>query len=279
MARREPLAVDTTEPLILTLWTDDPILARAAEQAGIQRVGPDLETLGKLERQRGYGTWISTHHRERLPEIRCALSNARLFARTNPLHPGSAREVEDLLALGVEVLMLPMFQDPEEVARFCQLVAGRATTVPLLETKSAALAINELVAIDGIEEIHIGINDLALSLGARMRFEVLRSGLLADVARTVRQAGLRLGIGALGKAGDRSMPIPSDLLYAKFAELDVGAALLARTFISRLDSAEDMRREVQRGRRRLMWWRAAGAAQLRRADARLGAAIDNCATW
>ena len=73
-----------------------------------------------------------------LPGVRAALTRSQLFARVNPLHRGSRDEVERLLELGVRVLMLPMFETAEAVARFCTIVSGRATVVPLLETRGAA---------------------------------------------------------------------------------------------------------------------------------------------
>ena len=122
----------------------------------------DLETLGKHERQRGLGTWISPHTIERLPAVRERLSSARLFARVNPPHERTAAEVRMLLAHGVQVLMLPMFQTAEQVARFVALVDGRAEVVLLLETPAAAREVERIVAVPGVREIHVGINDLAL---------------------------------------------------------------------------------------------------------------------
>src|SRR6266852_9852837 len=88
------------EPFVLTLWTADPWLARAADAAGVDRIGIDLERLGKRERQQERGTWISTHQEPDLEALAPALSRARLFARVNPLNPDSPREVESVIAHG-----------------------------------------------------------------------------------------------------------------------------------------------------------------------------------
>ena len=87
--------------MVLTLWTDDAALAARADAAGVDRVGIDIERLGKPERQRGLKTWISPHRIDALPRLRAAMPRSRLFARTNPMHRGTAREVEALLAAGV----------------------------------------------------------------------------------------------------------------------------------------------------------------------------------
>src|SRR3712207_5278421 len=107
--------------VVLTLWTADPEQARVADEAGVERIGVDLERLGKRERQRGLGTWISPHREEDLDALAAALTCARLFARVNPLNPDSAREVESVLASGVEVIMLPMVTDAGEADRFAAL--------------------------------------------------------------------------------------------------------------------------------------------------------------
>ena len=44
------------DDVVLTLWTNDPALARRADDAGIDRVGIDLDRLGKAERQQGLNT-------------------------------------------------------------------------------------------------------------------------------------------------------------------------------------------------------------------------------
>ena len=60
----------------LTLFTNRPALALAADRAGVDRIGPDLERLGKLERQRGMSTWISDHIEADLPAVYAALERS-----------------------------------------------------------------------------------------------------------------------------------------------------------------------------------------------------------
>src|SRR5512139_1851864 len=98
----------SADGFVLTLWTADAGLARRADAAGVERVGVDLERIGKADRQRGLGTWISPHRTEDLDALGAALERAELFARVNPLHPGSGREVAEVVGRGARVLMLPM---------------------------------------------------------------------------------------------------------------------------------------------------------------------------
>ncbi|HWX44266.1 MAG TPA: aldolase/citrate lyase family protein [Solirubrobacteraceae bacterium] len=262
---------------VLTLWTDDAVLAGLADVAGIDRVGVDLEMRGKRERQAGLGTWISTHRIERLPAVRGALARARLFARVNPVSADTSEEVERLLGLGVEVLMLPMFRSAEEVARFAEVVAGRAAVVPLLETRAAAEDIERVAGVEGVREIHLGINDLALDLGLPNRFAVLDCELVERVSAHVREAGLRLGVGGIGRVDDAGLPIASDLIYAQYPRLGATAALISRAFLG--PGAGGLGEEIARSRARLARWYAASQVELQEAHEAFRAALERCTSW
>jgi hypothetical protein len=262
---------------VLTLWTDDPRIAALADEAGINRVGLDLEVRGKRERQSGLGTWISPHRVEQLPAVAGSLSSASLFARVNPAWPGTEMEVQRLIELGVEVLMLPMFTTVEEVEFFAAIVDGGAEIVLLLETVPAAREIERIVGVAGVGEIHVGINDMALSMGMRSRFEVLDCELVERVSTVVRGAGLRFGLGGIGRVDDFTLPIPSDLVYAQYPRLGASAALLSRAFIR--GGCEDLRQEVIRARERIAYWAAAPACELERARVAFGARVSECECW
>src|SRR6185436_12988331 len=72
LRRLTPLA----DELVLTLWTSDPQLAARADAAGVERIGVDLERLGKRDRQGGLGTWISEHTEADLATVGTALAGA-----------------------------------------------------------------------------------------------------------------------------------------------------------------------------------------------------------
>lgn len=209
--------------------------------------------------------------------MRERLRHARLFARLNPPHEHTSAEVELLLSHGVQVLMLPMFDSAEQVARFVELVDGRAETVLLLETPAAAWDIERIAAVDGVTEIHVGINDMALGLGLPNRFAVLDCEPIERVSRCVRDAGLRFGIGGIGRAGDESLPIASELIYAQYPRLGATAALISRAFLG--DGEIDLAEEVSRSRERLARWAQADAMELRRARRELRVALARCEGW
>lgn len=269
----------TPGDVVLTLWTADACLARRADAAGIDRIGVDLERLGKRERQRGRRTWISPHREEDLTAIGAALSRSALFARTDPLHDGTAEQVERLVAMRVDVLMLPMFRTAEEVERFVELVGGRARVVLLLETTEAARRIEEIAAVPGVEEVHLGLNDLSLELGLPNRFSVLATDLVDRVAAAVSARGLRFGAGGIGRVDDPGLPVPGDLIYAQFARLRASAALISRSFLAPDPRAVDLRREVDRSRRRLAEWALRPAAELEAARRELSERAGAAARW
>jgi 2-keto-3-deoxy-L-rhamnonate aldolase RhmA len=183
----------TSAELVLTLWTDDAGLARRADTAGIDRIGVDLERLGKAERQRGRGTWISQHRLESLALLAPELRRAAPFARVDPPNPGTARQVEGVIAGGARVVMFPMVSEAREAELCVEAVAGRAVVVLLVESGTAIDNLDELAAVEGVDELHLGINDLSLSLGLANRWQVLAGDIAASAGERVRAAGRRFG--------------------------------------------------------------------------------------
>jgi len=270
--------MDTAQNLTLTFWTRDPAFARAADVAGVDRIGLDLERIGKLERQGGVGRcWISGHTEADLPAIAAALRDAWLFVRTNPLHPGSAAEIERLLAAGVRTLMLPMFRTVAEAECFIDLVGGRAEVVLLVEHADAALRIDDIVRLGGIDEIYVGLNDLGLSLGIRNRFAILDLPLFHDVVDAAHRRSLRFGFGGLARPDDRSLPIGPDLVYAAYARFGASSGLLSQVFV-RADDPTAMITDVPALRARVRHWYVASGSALDAAAAALRSALDATAT-
>ena len=149
---------------------------------------------------------------------------------------------------------------------FAELVGGRAVVVGLLETPGALAAVDEVVAVPGLDELHIGINDLGLALGLANRFLVLARDDVAAAAGAAAAVGKRFGAGGIGRARDERFPVAADLVYAQLARLDSGAALLSRSFTG---GAGDLAGDVRRARERLAWWRSRPQAELDAARAAL----------
>ena len=236
--------------------TNDPAFARRCDAQDGFRLFVDLERLGKAERQAGRNTFISAHQLDDVARIREAARRSRLMVRVNPLHEGTAAEVDAVLAQGADLLMLPMFAAAQELRDFAHLVAGRAPIVPLLETAGALATLDEWASTPGLFEIYVGLNDLHLSLGCRFMFEPLALGVVDRVADVARTQGLRFGFGGIARLDEGLLP-GRDVL-AEHLRLGSGAVILSRTF-HRPDSQDLFEQEIAQLR--------AAEEQLARCDA------------
>jgi len=222
--------------------TDDPQIAAYVQSCSVERIFVDLEILGKVERQGGLDTVISRHRIENLPKLRNVLNHSRLLVRVNPLHAGTLREIEQCIDAGVDLLMLPMFRSAKEVSQFCRFVNGRAGVVPLVETADAMQHLSEVVRVDGVCEVHIGLNDLHLDLGLNFMFEPLANGLVDRMADCCRNAGVPFGVGGISAVGQGL--IPGEIVLAEHARIGSTAAILSRTFHQRASSLVDLQAKV-----------------------------------
>lgn len=260
--------VGDTPGFVLTLWSNDAKRVALADAAGVDRIGLDLETLGKSTRQLGKATWLSPHRLDDLQRISPHIRNASLFVRTDPLNQDSDQQVLALIEQGVKVLMLPNFQHLDEVARYCDLVAGRAQVVPLVERVAAIDCIRHLPSL-GIEEIHVGLNDLSFDLRLPHRMGALVAPAIDEIFTRARDAGLQVGVGGLARPMDEHLPIPADLVYAEQARLGSQGAILARSFFNGAGSDTSVVDHIGQLRIRIDYWRQAPIAEIEAAHQKL----------
>ena len=218
---------------LLTVLSRDRALLESADQAGVDRIGIDIERLGKRERQADIPhARISDHELTDLRVVVEVTRHAAVFIRLNPWHAGTPAEVDMAIASGATVVMLPYFTGVDDVAAFVDAVGGRATVVLLLETAAAAARLHEIVAVPGVSEIMVGLNDLHRTFGLANHFEMLASDVMVSISRTVRDAGLRFGFGGVGRPADRWLPIPAELVISQYPRLGATSAWIARSFFS-----------------------------------------------
>lgn len=208
--------------------TNDPAFAQRCDALGGFRLLVDLERAGKAERQAGLNSFISEHTIEDIARVKAVLRRSRLMVRVNPLHPGSAAELEAVLAQGPDCVMLPMFSGPSQIREFAAVVAGRVPIVALLETATALASIEDWLGTRGLQEVFVGLNDLHLSRGERFMFEPLADGSVERVAQAVRRHGLRFGFGGIARMGDGLLP--GREVLAEHVRLGSGAVILSRGF-------------------------------------------------
>jgi hypothetical protein len=262
-----------SDAFILTAITRDPAALRALDAAGLDRIGVDIECLGKhLRQDPGEGVRFSDHRLSDLAIVAANVRHAAVFARLNPLHAGTREEVDCALKFGARVLMLPYFKEPRQAASFLEIVDGRADTVLLVETAAAVAHIREIVSLSGVSEIMLGLNDLHRDMGLTHAFEVLTSDWIESVSRHVRDAGLRFGFGGIAQAFEDTLPVPSELVYPQYARLGATAAWLARSFYAGLNPRQ-IPTAVRQVRDRIAWWSNQPQPVLETQCAKLAAAI------
>jgi 2-keto-3-deoxy-L-rhamnonate aldolase RhmA len=232
--------------------TNVPELAMHAEAAGVDRIMIDLEAIGKCERQGHLDTLISQHTLEDIGNIKVCLSRAEVLARVNPIHPGSELEISRAIQLGADRLMLPMFKTRAEVEKFIKFTGGRAKTCLLLETAQALVRIDEILEVPGIDEVHIGINDLHLAMGLTFMFELLSGGIVEYVCSKIKAKGIPFGFGGIARLGTGTLD--AALILSEHVRIGSQAAILARTFhsqsrtVAELTAQIDLKHELARVR-------------------------------
>jgi HpcH/HpaI aldolase/citrate lyase family len=253
----------------LTLLTDDAEFAAVADRAGVNRVGVDLEYLGKSERQAGMNTRLERHDWDDLSRLASVVRSADLFVRVNPIHAGTEVEIETALEIGARVLMLPAFRTADEVEIFARTIRERARVLILLEMAPAVVRIREILEVPGIDEVMLGLNDLRLQMGVSNHFEVLASPLTGMLADEVHRRGLPLSIGGVARVGDQRMPVPTDLVHAQYPRLGATGAWVARSFTNSVPAGWDFTGAILALRDRLSEWAASSPEDLENARAEL----------
>jgi hypothetical protein len=208
--------------------TNDPDFAAFAVGCGVTRIMVDLEQHGKQERQGGLGTFISDHVPQDVARVRQAVPKAALIVRINPLHEASAYEIDQAIASGASHLMLPMFRSADAVAQFVGLVAGRAQTIALLETRDALQSLPHWAGLAGLDEIYVGLNDLHRELGLRFMFQPLADGVVDRVAAVAQQQGKRFGFGGIARLDEGLLP--GRVVLGEHLRLGSRSVILSRTF-------------------------------------------------
>ena len=192
--------------LTLMYITNEPDVAQIAERAGVDRIFIDLETIGKEERQHDLDTVKSCHRISDIGEIKARLRNAELIVRVNKIHPGSAAEINEVIRQGADIVMLPYFKSVEEVKIFLDAAAGRVKTNLLVETPEAVEHLDQILDLDGINEIHVGINDLHLGYHRKFMFELLADGTVEKICEKAKNRELKYGFGGIARIGYGALP-------------------------------------------------------------------------
>lgn len=226
--------------------TNNPEVALIAQSAGVDRIFVDLEYIGKEARQPG-DTVKSKHTLDDVKKIRSVISKSDLLVRVNPIHENSKYEIDTAIKNGADIVMLPYFKTVDEVRQFLQHVDGRARTNLLLETEEAVECLDDILSLNGIDEIHIGLNDLHLSYHLQFMFEPLANGLVDRIINQIKQYDIVYGFGGVAQIGQGTLPAESILM--EHYRLGSSMVILSRSFcnLEQAGSMEEVRNTFEKG--------------------------------
>lgn len=220
--------------LNLMYITNNPAVAEIAQRSGIDRIFVDMEYIGKEERQKGLNTVKSRHTVQDIRNIQAVLTTSELLVRVNPIHEktseyaSSETEIETAIETGGKVLMLPMVKTAKEAERFVRAVDGRAKTMLLIETAEANENIDELLRVDGVDEVHIGLNDMHLAYKKKFMFELLTDGTVERLCEIFQKKGIPYGFGGIARLGYGMLP--AEKIIVEHYRLGSTKAIVSRSF-------------------------------------------------
>lgn len=214
--------------LKLMYITNDTDVAKIAEDAGVDRIFVDLEIIGKQERQGGMDTVQSKHSLDDIIKIKKIISKSELLVRSNPIHSGSRVEIDTIIKNGADIVMLPYFKTVEEVKLFLSYVNGRAKTMLLFETPESVEIADDILDLDGIDELFIGLNDLSLGYKKKFMFELLADGTVEKLCLKFRLKGFKYGFGGIAAIGTGTLP--AETILREHYRLGSSSVILSRSF-------------------------------------------------
>ncbi|WP_026572824.1 aldolase/citrate lyase family protein [Bacillus sp. UNC438CL73TsuS30] len=215
-------------PLKLMYITNQGKVAKIAERNGVDWIFIDLEINGKDERQGHLDTVISRHSLEDVKKIKQVITKSKLLVRVNPIYEGSKNEIDRVIKDGADIVMLPFFKTKDEVEVFVSYVNDRAKVCLLLETAEAVENIDSILTVQGIDYIHIGLNDLHLSYKMKFMFELLVDGTVETICKKIQTTGVPYGFGGISQIGQGT--IPAENIIAEHYRLGSSMAILSRSF-------------------------------------------------
>lgn len=222
---------------------NDPDNIAIYDAAGVNRIFIDLEINGKAERQAGMDMVLSNHNINDVARAKKVIKNSKLLVRINPINLNTEQEINEVIELGADVVMLPMFKYPDEVKSFIEYINMRAKVSLLFETSEAFCRVDEILNIDGIDEAHIGLNDLHLSMGLDFLYELMLYGQVEFLAKKFKKYNIPFGVGGVGKMNEGKLR--GEIIIREHARIGSSAVILSRSFKSSTD-LKDVKNEVEK---------------------------------
>jgi len=233
--------------LNLMYITNKQDIAKIAEKNGVDWIFVDLEINGKEERQGHLDTVISHHRIEDVKKIKAVLTKTELIVRVNPIYEGSKDEIDKVIDYGADIVMLPFFKTKNEVKKFIEYVNGRCKVCLLLETPEAVENIDSILSVNGIDYVHIGLNDLHLGYKKKFMFELLSDGTVEKLCNKIRQKGITYGFGGIAQIGQGTLR--AEKIIAEHYRLSSSMVILSRSFcnINKINNLKEVNKLFAEG--------------------------------
>ncbi|MEE1172396.1 MAG: aldolase/citrate lyase family protein [Ruminococcus sp.] len=220
--------------LKLMYITNQPQIAQIAESSGVDRIFVDMEYIGKAERQGGLDSVQNHHTIDDVRNIKRAVQTAEVLVRVNPIHEAtdkytsSKEEIDAAINAGADIIMLPFITSAKEVEDFLRYVDDRAKTMPLIETPQAVEVMDDILSLQGVDEIYIGLNDLSIGYHRKFMFELLADGTVEKLCLKCKLKGIPYGFGGIASLGKGMLP--SEYIIREHYRLGSTCAILSRSF-------------------------------------------------
>jgi len=228
--------------------TNNPKVATIAQKAGVDWIFVDLEYIGKDERQANRNTVISAHSIEDIKNIKRVMTISKLLVRINPLGTWSKEEIDSAIDAGADIIMLPFFKSALEVQRFITFINNRVKTCLLVETMDAVNNIDTILAVDGIDYIHIGLNDIHIERKTDFMFEFLADGYVDILVKKILAKKIPFGFGGVAKIDSDLLPTAKSVI-AEHYRLNSTSIILSRSFMNseNISDFDKFEREFNKG--------------------------------
>ena len=147
-----------------------------------------------------------------------------------------------------------MVIDQHDVEQYVSYVNGRAKVCIMIETAAAMARLDKILAVPGVDEVFVGLNDLHISMGLTFMFELLSDGLVEYIAQKCNKVGMPFGFGGIARIGEGDLP--SDNILGEHVRLGSTSVILSRTFkgvvgVDKNARPIDLGEEVQKVRDRV----------------------------
>lgn len=215
--------------LKLMYITPDPRVATIAMDSGVDRIFVDLEVIGKELRQGGMDTVKSSHTFDDIKAVKSVMQpGCELLVRSNPIHENSKNEIDKIIECGADIVMLPYFQRADQVRKFVDYVGLRAKVSLLIESREAVENLDEILAVEGVDEYYVGLNDLHLDYRMKFMFEPLANGMLDEIITKISKSGKPYGFGGIARIGEGLLK--AECIIMEHCRLGSSMVILSRSF-------------------------------------------------